>query len=251
MTEERERRLQLSIASPGAARRTARARSGRCCGSQFDEADALARVLKAERPGCRKCCACGAKTSTARRPGHPRRPPTGSRPQLGRVVTRARPAAPALDVADLGCGEGYSSIEAAQWAQQCHRRRSLDRCARARKARALARADEHHLEARRARKLPLDGRRMDVVLLSQALHHAADPALAVAEAARGLREPGGRVLVLDLRSARRELGARAARRSVARLHRRSAAGRCLTRAGLTDVRVARRRAAIKAIRSSC
>jgi ArsR family transcriptional regulator len=37
-----------------------------------------------------------------------------------------------------------------------------------------------------------------VALLSQALHHAADPAKALAEAVRVVR-PGGRVLVLDLR----------------------------------------------------
>jgi SAM-dependent methyltransferase len=37
-----------------------------------------------------------------------------------------------------------------------------------------------------------------VALLSQALHHAASPAKALAEAARIVR-PGGRVLVLDLR----------------------------------------------------
>ena len=40
---------------------------------------------------------------------------------------------------------------------------------------------------------------MDVALLSQALHHAADPARALAEAVRMTR-PGGRVLVLDLRA---------------------------------------------------
>jgi ubiquinone/menaquinone biosynthesis C-methylase UbiE len=39
---------------------------------------------------------------------------------------------------------------------------------------------------------------MDLVLLSQALHHAEEPRVALAEAHRILR-PGGRVLVLDLR----------------------------------------------------
>src|SRR5690606_18347274 len=40
---------------------------------------------------------------------------------------------------------------------------------------------------------------VDVALLSQALHHAEAPAKAVAEAAR-ITRPGGRVLVLDLRT---------------------------------------------------
>ena len=47
-------------------------------------------------------------------------------------------------------------------------------------------------------KLPIRDGTVDVALLSQALHHAADPARAVQEAVRILA-PGGRVLVLDLR----------------------------------------------------
>jgi DNA-binding transcriptional ArsR family regulator len=45
---------------------------------------------------------------------------------------------------------------------------------------------------------PLRDASVDVALLSQALHHAPDPARALAEAAR-VAVPGGRVLVLDLR----------------------------------------------------
>ena len=47
-------------------------------------------------------------------------------------------------------------------------------------------------------RLPLRDASIDVALLSQSLHHAADPEDALAEAVRVLR-PGGRVLVLDLR----------------------------------------------------
>ena len=47
-------------------------------------------------------------------------------------------------------------------------------------------------------QLPLKDASVDVALLSQALHHAAHPSRALAEAARIVR-PGGRVLVLDLR----------------------------------------------------
>jgi ArsR family transcriptional regulator len=47
-------------------------------------------------------------------------------------------------------------------------------------------------------KLPLKDASVDVALLSHSLHHATDPSLALAEAARVVR-PGGRVLVLELR----------------------------------------------------
>ena len=47
-------------------------------------------------------------------------------------------------------------------------------------------------------KLPLEDASVDIALLSQALHHAVNPARAMSEAARVLR-PGGRVLALDLR----------------------------------------------------
>jgi len=48
-------------------------------------------------------------------------------------------------------------------------------------------------------RIPLDDQSMDLVMLSQALHHAPDPAVALAEAVRVLRD-GGRLLVLDLRA---------------------------------------------------
>jgi ArsR family transcriptional regulator len=47
-------------------------------------------------------------------------------------------------------------------------------------------------------KLPIEDAIIDVALLSQALHHAASPATALAEAVRILK-PGGRVLLLELR----------------------------------------------------
>ena len=107
---------------------------------------------------------------------------------------------PPLDVADVGCGEGYLTLEAARWARKVV---GVDRSAAVlSRARQLA-------ERRRVRnvtwkrgdieKLPLADRSLDVVLLSQALHHAADPARVLREAARVLR-PAGRVLILDLRA---------------------------------------------------
>jgi SAM-dependent methyltransferase len=106
---------------------------------------------------------------------------------------------PPLDVADIGCGEGYLTLEAARWARSVV---GIDRSPS-----VLARASE--LAARRQVinvqwrtgdlvQLPLANASVDVALLSQALHHAAEPERAIAEAVRVLR-PEGRVLVLDLR----------------------------------------------------
>jgi ArsR family transcriptional regulator len=108
---------------------------------------------------------------------------------------------PPLDIADLGCGDGYLTVEAARFARRVV---AVDRSAAAlARARELARRTQRSaapIEWKRGEleALPLDDASVDVALLSQALHHAASPAKALAEAVRVLR-PGGRVLVLDLR----------------------------------------------------
>jgi ArsR family transcriptional regulator len=106
---------------------------------------------------------------------------------------------PRMRVADLGCGEGYLTIEAARWAARViavdRSEVVLDR------ARALAsRRHVSNVVWKRGdlEKLPMKDAAVDVALLSQALHHAVQPARAVAEAAR-IVVPGGRVLILDLR----------------------------------------------------
>jgi SAM-dependent methyltransferase len=143
---------------------------------------------------------------------------------------------PPLKVADLGCGEGYLTVETARWASRVV---AIDRSeAVLRRARAFA-------ERRRVRNvtwkrgelehLPIADDQVDVAMLSQALHHAQEPAGAVAEAVR-VTAPGGRVLVLDLRThheawVRTKLGDRVLGFSEAELK------RMLTSAGLKEVRV--------------
>jgi SAM-dependent methyltransferase len=111
---------------------------------------------------------------------------------------------PPLAVADLGCGEGYLTIEAARWASRVI---AVDRSALVlRRARALAR--RRHVsnvvwKQGELENLPIKDAAVDVAMLSQALHHAHDPVRAVAEAVR-VTAPGGRVLVLDLRAHQEE-----------------------------------------------
>lgn len=111
---------------------------------------------------------------------------------------------PPMKVADLGCGEGYLTIEAARWASRVI---AVDRSdVVLKRARGLARRrrvtnviwKKGELE-----KLPIRDGAVEVAMLSQALHHARQPARAVEEAAR-ITGPGGRVLVLDLRAHREE-----------------------------------------------
>jgi SAM-dependent methyltransferase len=107
---------------------------------------------------------------------------------------------PPLKVADLGCGDGYLTMEAARWASRVI---AVDKSEVVlKRAKALARRrrvanviwKKGELD-----RLPMPDAAVDVAMLSQALHHAHDPARAVAEAAR-VTAPGGRVLLLDLRA---------------------------------------------------
>ena len=143
---------------------------------------------------------------------------------------------PPLEVADLGCGEGYLTIEAARWAARVI---AVDRSEPVlERAKGLARRRRvSNVVWKRGEldKLPIKDQAVDVALLSQALHHAHDPGRAVEEAAR-ITKAGGRVLILDLRShgeewVRAKLGDR-------RLgFRDEELARLMTSAGLRDVRV--------------
>ncbi|HKB09100.1 MAG TPA: metalloregulator ArsR/SmtB family transcription factor [Vicinamibacterales bacterium] len=143
---------------------------------------------------------------------------------------------PPLRVADLGCGEGYLTIEAARWASRVI---AVDKSqAVLKRAKALARRrrvanviwKKGELD-----RLPIRDAVVDVAMLSQALHHADDPARAVFEAAR-VTVPNGRVLLLDLRAhqeewVRSKLGDRRLGFEDQELH------RMLAVAGLTNVTV--------------
>ena len=108
---------------------------------------------------------------------------------------------PPLKVADLGCGEGYLTIEAARWASRVV---AVDRSAAVlKRARALAqrrRVSNVIWKKGELEQLPIRDAAVDVAMLSQALHHAHDPARAVArrrrrgaddDASRPVRQCGG------------------------------------------------------------
>lgn len=107
---------------------------------------------------------------------------------------------PKLKVADLGCGEGYLTIEAARWASKVI---AVDRSDEVlKRARSLARrrrVSNVIWKKGELERLPIKEASVDVAMLSQALHHAHQPARAIAEARR-ITVAGGRVLVLDLRA---------------------------------------------------
>ena len=143
---------------------------------------------------------------------------------------------PPVVVADLGCGEGYLTIETSRWASRVIAvDRSPDVLKRARDLAARRRVSNIVWKPGALEKLPIRDESVDVALLSQALHHADDPAQVMREAVRILA-PGGRVLILDLREhteawVRDRLGDRWLGFSPARLK------AILADAGVTDVKV--------------
>jgi len=107
---------------------------------------------------------------------------------------------PPLDVADIGCGDGYLTVEVAVWARSVIAiDRSDDVLERARALAARRRITNIEWKKGDLARLPLREHSVDVALLSQSLHHASEPERAVADAVRAVR-PGGRLLILELRT---------------------------------------------------
>ena len=108
---------------------------------------------------------------------------------------------PSLDVADFGCGSGILSLEMARWARSVA---AIDANAQTlAKARARAETAGEGL-ARRIRfhrddlhALSLRDRSLDLVVISQSLHHVEHPEKVLLEARRVLR-PGGSVVLIEL-----------------------------------------------------
>jgi ubiquinone/menaquinone biosynthesis C-methylase UbiE len=103
---------------------------------------------------------------------------------------------PTLTVGDLGCGTGQvSELIAPHVAKVIAVDGSTDMVQAARKRlKGLNHVDirRGHMEA-----LPIDDHQLDAAIVALVLHHAPDPARAIAEMHRVLK-PGGRVLIVDM-----------------------------------------------------
>jgi ArsR family transcriptional regulator len=105
---------------------------------------------------------------------------------------------PALEVADVGCGEGDLTIEIARWAGRVTGiDRSDDVLERAQALAARHAVSNVVWKKGDLARLPLRDESVDLAIYAQSLRYAADPERALDEAVRVVR-PGGRVLVLDL-----------------------------------------------------
>lgn len=105
---------------------------------------------------------------------------------------------PPVIVADLGCGEGLISE---MLAQNCKKVIAVDNSPKMVEF-GQKKAEKHeilNLEFRlgNLEDPPIESDSIDITLLSQALHHAEDPRLALKSAYR-ITKPGGKILILDL-----------------------------------------------------
>ncbi len=106
---------------------------------------------------------------------------------------------PALDVADIGCGDGHLTLEIARWANNVTGiDRSDDRLERAKSLAARRGVTNVAWKKGDLLRLPLRDESIDLAIFSHSLRYASDPERALAEAARVVRVRG-RILVLDLK----------------------------------------------------
>jgi SAM-dependent methyltransferase len=114
---------------------------------------------------------------------------------IGHLALRLTPA---IDIADLGAGEGLLSQLLAQRAHQVwcidNSPRMVEVGTELAQKNGLANLT---YKLGDIEQVPLPDKSVDLTILSQALHHAQHPQLAVDEAYRILR-PGGQILILDL-----------------------------------------------------
>lgn len=103
---------------------------------------------------------------------------------------------PSAVLGDLGCGTGQFSGLVAPYVGRVIAVDSSSDMLRAARAR-LADADNADVRLGSLEALPIDNAQLDVAVMALVLHHLADPALALTEAARVLK-PGGRVLIIDM-----------------------------------------------------
>src|SRR6476659_10061143 len=105
---------------------------------------------------------------------------------------------PSITVADLGAGEGLLSE---LLARSCKKVIAVDNSEKI-VAFGAAKAKKNglkNLEFRQGdlQNPPIEADSVDLVILSQALHHAEEPSKAIA-AAYGILKPGGQIMILDL-----------------------------------------------------
>ena len=102
-------------------------------------------------------------------------------------------------VADIGCGEGDLSLLLARFAQQVIAVDMSEQMLSVLKEKATRFGCERKIITKQGgiEALPQPDCSVDAVMMSQVLHHAAQPQLALVEAARVLK-PGGRLVLLDL-----------------------------------------------------
>lgn len=105
---------------------------------------------------------------------------------------------PPLDVADFGCGTGVLSVAIARWARHVWAiDQNADALEQARARAGSERAGNVSFLCEDLHRLSLPSERMDLVVISQSLHHVESPDSVMAEAWR-LLKPGGRLVLLEL-----------------------------------------------------